>query len=82
VPVSFDPGAGGVVCAACGERGVPVMQGTVGMMKFLQDADVGGLRSVRADGKMLREARALLGDHVAYHCGRAPKSSSVIDSLS
>lgn len=80
--VRFDPAAGGIVCPQCGERGTPVLAGTAELMRFLLGTDTHGLKAIRPDRRMLGQARAIIGEFVGYHCGRAPKSLKVIDSLS
>ncbi|NPV70464.1 MAG: DNA repair protein RecO [Firmicutes bacterium] len=78
----FDPAAGGVVCASCGDQAISIATGTINAIRFLQSGDQNSIRALRCDGRMLKEARLALESYLGYHCGRMPRSSKMLESLS
>ena len=81
---AFSPDAGGVVCPLCRSTrtlAYPISEVAVQTLRFLQENDYPGVRSLRVEGPVSREVEAVLRSYLGYLLEREIRSTAWLDTL-
>lgn len=83
-PLTFHPGAGGVLCAGCareGSGGLSCNRGTIELLKLLLRWPLARLGQLRPGLRERQEMREILRRHMEYHLERQMKSTRFLALL-